>query len=432
MKYIIYARKSTESEDRQVLSIDSQVSELRTLAAKEGFVVEKVYTESRSAKAPGRPIFEEMLTFLESNRGEYSLLVWKLDRLARNALDGGKISWFMDRGLIKEIRTWEKTIRNISDDKFFMSLDFGIAKKYVDDLSVNVRRGLRAKLDRGEWPGVAPIGYKNDKASHTIIVDERARSFITRVFELYASTGKSTKEISDILYQEGFRTEKGYKYWKSKIHKILINPFYYGVMEKDGKYYLGNHEPIISKELFDRANAVITGNAHPHPKQHFFRFRGLLTCHVCGCMLTASKKKGHDYYYCTNGKGACEQHKRYLRSEPLDDMVAESLNDLRLDEELIEIAYLAKKEKTGTAEQHHQSAKERLEQELAAVKQKQSRLLDAFIGSHITEETYQEKLQALDREEAGIKSDIKNIGQKHQNGSATLEQVKEILLTDRC
>jgi site-specific DNA recombinase len=428
MKYIIYARKSTESEDRQVLSIDSQVAELRNLAVRDGFTVEKVYVESKSAKAPGRPIFEEMLSFLETEGGEYGLLVWKLDRLARNALDGGKISWFMDRGLIKEIRTWEKTIHNIADDKFFMSLDFGIAKKYVDDLSVNVRRGLRAKLEKGDWPGFAPIGYLNDKAKHTIIVNEPLRSFIVRVFDLYISSGKSTKEIADMMYKEGFRTEHGYKYGKSKIYKVLINPFYYGVMEKGGKYYPGNHEPIVSKELFDRAQEILTGRVHKRPSRHFFRFRGLLTCHICGCMLTASKKKGHDYYYCTNGKGNCEQHKKYLREKLLDELIAPVLDDLKLDEELIEIAYLAKKEKAEAENGCHETTRKQLEDRLASVKQRQSKLLDVLLASNVSEELYQEKLKIINKEEAEIETDLKNFDLKKRKGSVTLEQVKEILL----
>lgn len=428
MKYLIYARKSSESEDRQVLSIDSQVAELQKLATRDGFVIERVFTESMSAKAPGRPFFEEMLAFLETANGEYGLLVWKLDRLARNALDGGKISWFMDRGLIKEIRTWEKTIQNIADDKFFMSLDFGIAKKYVDDLSVNVKRGNRAKLEKGDWPSVAPIGYLNDKANKSIVVNEYMRSFIVRVFDMYISSGKSTKEIANLLYQEGFRTKRGCKYGKSKVYKILNNPFYYGVMEREGKYYPGNHEPIISKILFDKAQEILQGRVHKRPKRHFFRFRGLLECHICGCALTASKKKGYDYYYCTNGKGKCEQHKKYLRAELLDSIIAPIFDKLKIDEETIEIAYLAKKEKERPAREYQETKLKNLQNQLIAIKQKQSKLLDAFIASHITEAVYQERVRALNQEEVGIKTEIKNFDLKTRKGLATLEQVKEIFL----
>ncbi|HWQ60033.1 MAG TPA: recombinase family protein [Candidatus Fimivivens sp.] len=429
MKYIIYARKSSESEDRQVLSIDSQVSEMQELARRDGLTVERVFVESMSAKAPGRPVFDEMMAFMETSGTEYGVMTWKLDRLARNAMDGGKLSWFMDRGIIKEIRTWEKVIRNISDDKFFMSLDFGMAKKYVDDLSVNVRRGLRAKLERGEWPGIAPLGYLNDKATHGIFVNERLRPFIIRVYELYTQEGKNTKEIADILYGEGYRSDSGSKLWRSKIHKILINPFYHGVMVRDGKSYVGNHEPIVSKKMFDDAQSVLSGRINPRSKRLFFRFRGLLQCNVCGCALTATRKKGHDYYFCTNGRGHCEQHKEYIRVEELDELIAPILDQLTLDEELIEIAYLAKKENSLNEKSTVDTVRDNLLSALSVLKQKQEKLLDAFLSSMITEEAYQAKLQKLNQEEAGIKADLKNIGlDSPARDSATLEQVKDILL----
>lgn len=428
MKYLFYARKSSESEDRQALSIDSQRAEIEKLAARDGFTIQEYFNESMSAKAPGRPVFEEMLAFLEKNEGEYTVLAWKLDRLARNAYDGGKIIWFMDRGVIKEIRTWERTFHNTAEDKFIMSLEFGIAKKYVDNLSSDVIRGNRTKLERGGWPSVAPIGYLNDKATKGIVVNEYMRSFIVRVFDMYISSGKSTKEIANILYTEGFRTKRGCKYGKSKVYKILVNPFYYGVMERKGKYYPGSHEPIISKTLFDKAQEVLQGRVHKRPKRHFFRFRGLLECHICGCALTASKKKGHDYYYCTNGKGKCEQHKKYLRAELLDSIIAPIFDKLKIDEEMIEIAYLAKKEKEQPAREYQETKLKNLQNQLIAIKQKQSKLLDAFIASHITEAVYQERVQALNQEEVGIKTEIKNFDLKTTKGLVTLEQVKEIFL----
>ena len=426
MKYIIYCRKSSEAEDRQVLSIDSQETELLRLAERNNLTVSKTYKESMSAKAPGRPIFDKMLRDIEKSKGS-TLLVWKLDRLARNALDGGKISWFMDRGLVSEIITPEKTFHNLSDDKFMMSLDFGIAKKYVDDLSANVKRGNRAKLERGGWPGPAPFGYLNNKADKTIVLDKNAAKYIRRIFELYALGGSSLKDVMEIIYKDGLRTRNGGKVRRSHIHKIIKDPFYYGVMLKNGNYYPGNHEPIISKTLYDQANDVLSGKIHSKKQKHFFHLRGFLKCESCGCALTATKKKGYDYYYCTNGKGICEEHKTYIRSEKLDEMVSEILGGLRIDPELIEITYEAAKEKADTAQTYKKDSKESLLVRLKSLEEQQSKLLDSYLTGSVPESLYAAKMAELGEEVAHLKVQIGKTDSENE-GQVTLEQVKDIFL----
>ena len=428
MKYIIYCRKSSEAEDRQVLSIDSQEKELLMLAERDNLRISKVYKESMSAKAPGRPIFDLMLQLIEKGNG-YCLLVWKLDRLARNALDGGKVSWFMDRGLITEIRTPEKVFRNISDDKFMMSLDFGIAKKYIDDLSTNVKRGNRAKLEKGGWPGPAPFGYLNNKADKTIIIDEKNKHYIRRIFELYATGGHSLIDVSNILYAEGLRTKSGLKIRRGHIHRIILNPFYFGIMNKNEKYYPGNHESIITKELYDRANYALCGNAHPKKQKHFFHLRGFLRCNNCGCMLTASKKKGHDYYYCTNGKGGCNEHQKYMRSEFLDNLIAQIFDKLKFDKELVDIAYEAAKEKTQSNQGYLETVKENFRKQLENTKQRQSRLLDSYLAELVSEDIYKAKIMALNNEQMVIESEIRKLNHKGpEESGCTLELIKNVFL----
>ncbi|MBI3046423.1 MAG: recombinase family protein [Candidatus Harrisonbacteria bacterium] len=421
MNYIIYCRKSSEAEDRQVQSIDSQESELLCLAKKDSLNVIKIYKESMSAKAPGRPIFEEMLKFIEK-KNNCGLLVWKLDRLARNALDGGKVSWFMDRGLITEIKTPEKVFRNISDDKFMMSLDFGIAKKYVDDLSVNVKRGIRAKLEKGGWPGIAPFGYLNDKSNQTIIIDPKYSLVIKRIFELFATEKYTPKELADILYEDGYRPKSGQKISKSTIYFILRNPFYYGVMLKQGIYYRGNHEPLISKDLFDKANEILGGNNKSKKKKNCFPLRGFMNCDVCGCLLTATLQKGkYIYYYCTNGKGICNQRNKHLTSKDAENLISKLLQKLQFDEKLVELAFEADKEKYKVEYDRSEKMEEMRLKELNSVKDKKNRLLDTYISGIISKEVYESKMRELQNEVVSLET---KTNENDQKDVITFEQMR--------
>jgi site-specific DNA recombinase len=425
---LAYCRKSSESEDRQMLSIDAQVNEIQAKATREGVVIDNIYRESMSAKAPGRPVFKEMLDFIEHN-SPCTLYVWKLDRLARNAKDGGELSWLMDRGLIIEIRTYEKVIRNISDDKFFMSLDFGMAKKFVDDLSVNVKRGNLEKLRQGGWPSFAPVGYLNDKGNKTVYPDPERAHYVEQMFKLYATGTYSVKQIEHILYEQGLRTRAGHKVRHSVIHSVLSNHFYTGLMEWHGQFYPGKHQPIISQSLFEQTQFALTGRKHAKNEKHDFPHRGFMNCKKCGCLLTGTMKKGHVYYYCTNGKKNCEEHKKYLREEKIDDLIANVFSNLKVDDELIEMAYLANKEKTGKTSEYIQISIDAIQKQFNEVRQKQAKLLDSYLANLIPEDVYTVKIQALNNERITLEQQQDTIQKGQINDSCfTLERIKNTFL----
>ena len=427
MKYILYARKSSEQEDRQAMSIPAQINELSQMAEKLGFRIDKTYEEQMSAKKFGRPIFNEMLEYI-SKQKDCVVLAWKVDRLTRNIFDGAKIIELLENGNIKEIRTIDKVIMDNPIDKFMLSIDFGVGKKYSDDLSVNVKRGNRARLASGGWPSMAPLGYFNNKADKTIIIDPLRAPFICKMFELYVKGSHSINDIVKTLYEQGFRSRGGKRIYKNQVHRILINPFYSGIMVRDGKYYAGNHEPIISKQLFDDAQTALFGKTHSKKQKHFFPFRGFLRCKSCGCALTASTKKGHDYYYCTNGKGGCVEHKKYMRSEHLDMIIAKAFNNIWFSTKTIEAMYLASKEKLNLNEQYRTNALGNITKQLEFVAKKQSRLLDSHLADLITNEAYEAKTKELGNEETALKVQFKKTEKSFGNSISTLEPTKQIFL----
>lgn len=429
MKYILYARKSTEQEERQAMSIDSQISELTQMSEKFGFKIDRIFSESMSAKKSGRPVFNEMLKYIGREK-ECVVLAWKVDRLTRNISDGARIIDLLENGSIKEIRTIDKVILDNSSDKFMLIMDFGVGKKYSDDLSVNVKRGNRAKLQAGGWPHRAPFGYLNDKANKLLLVDRDNAKYIVRLFNLYAQGNKSFEQISDILYSEGMRSKFGNKIKASTLHRNISNHLYYGVMFDDGKFYKGNHEPIISKQLFDKAQSILNGKIDSRSGKHFFPYRGFMTCAECGCVLTADKKKGrYVYYYCTNGKGKCEQHKKYMASKKADKLFEEVFDLIQFDPELVEIVYLASKEKLATDKNANEDLEKTIDRRLKSAQEKRSKLMDIYLDNGLSKDDYEAKTNELKLEIIDLENQKLNISKIAQNEDSTFELTKEVFLS---
>ncbi|MBI3274131.1 MAG: recombinase family protein, partial [Candidatus Colwellbacteria bacterium] len=259
VRYCLYARKSTESEERQILSIDSQVKEMLQIAEREGLEVAEIRRESHSAKATGqRPVFNEIIN--DIRLGKFSgILTWAPDRLSRNAGDLGKLVDLMDEKLLIEIRTFGQRFSNSPNEKFLLMILGSQAKLENDNRGVNVRRGLRMRCEMGLRPGVAPTGYLNEKRTdrkcHAIIDPERA-PIIKKMFEKVANEKWSGRKLYHWLkFEINFKSRSNKNIALSNIYIILQNPFYYGVFEypeKSGNWYTGKHEPIITKEIFDK------------------------------------------------------------------------------------------------------------------------------------------------------------------------------------
>lgn len=317
MKYCLYARKSTESEERQILSIDSQVKEMLQIAERDGVEVVDIRRESHSAKDSGqRPVFKELLE--DIRRGRFNgILTWAPDRLSRNAGDLGSLVDLMDQKLLLEIRTYGQHFKNSPNEKFLLMILCSQAKLENDNKGINVKRGLRTRCEMGLRPGVAPTGYLNEKRSdrkcHAIIDPERA-PVIKKMFERVAYEKWSGKKIYMWLrFDLNFRTANGKKHLSlGNIFRILYNPYYYGIFEypkESGNWYQGKHEPIITKELFDQAHAQLKSNTLRTDQE--FAFTKLMVCGLCesgisACEKWKNQKNGnvhrYVYYGCTKAK----------------------------------------------------------------------------------------------------------------------------------
>ncbi|MBU4311323.1 MAG: recombinase family protein [Candidatus Omnitrophica bacterium] len=314
MKYFIYARKSTDDEDRQILSIEAQLVELREYAKRESLDVAKEFIEAKTAKKPGRLIFNDMLSRIQRHEVD-GILAWHPDRLARNSVDGGKIIYLIDQDVIKDLRFPTYRFDNNAQGKFMLSIVFGQSKYYVDALSENIKRGIRLKLSKGIWPQWAPIGYINDRTTRSIVKDKGKAPFIKRIFELYAAGRYSLMEIRDKINSLGMRGRKEKSLSPNQIQTILKNPLYYGVFRYNEEVYEGTREPIITKKLFEKCQEVMKRRSKPKKAKNNFVFRAFMRCGECGRMITAELQKGHTYYRCTKRLASCSQ--KYIREEEL-------------------------------------------------------------------------------------------------------------------
>ncbi|MDR3643255.1 MAG: recombinase family protein [Candidatus Doudnabacteria bacterium] len=424
---ILYCRKSSEAQDRQVASIDSQKDNLLELAKRNNLNISKTFTESMSAKQPGRPQFEKMIKLVEAKPGSV-ILVWKLDRLARNPVDEGKIKWLLQKRIISQIITPER-IYLPDDNALISAVEFGMANQYIRDLSTNVKRGNKTKLEKGELPGAAPIGYLDNLATKKKEIDPIKSVFIKQAFELYATGGYSLKDVNNITYQNGFRTKGGLKPSKAQFHHILQNPFYYGAIRRNGQLYQGIHQPIISKVLFDTVQDVLSGKSRSKKQKHFFPARGFMFCHSCGCLLTASTKKGHAYYYCTNGKGNCLEHKKYLRDKAIDGLIANTFQELKFDEHDIEIAYRAAREKTIAQAGNLNGQKDELAKKLKSTQEQLANLIKVISTDPSMTNALKPQILNLEAEAKNIQGQISNHKpQTLDEALATLEQTKKTFL----
>ena len=342
-KYFIYARKSSESEDRQVASIASQIDELKAIAKRDGLKIVEMLTEEKSAKAPGRPTFTRMIERIHAGEAQ-GIVCWKLDRLARNPVDGGTISWMLQQGVIQHIQTYQRSYLP-TDNVLMMSVEFGSANQFILDLSLNTKRGIRRKISEGWIPHKPPIGYLNNTYNEPnklpIYKDPERFELVKKMWSILLEKGYSIGQMKKVADDLGLRTPRGKQFHKSKIHAVLTNPFYYGMMRWSGELHPGQHEPMITKTEFERAQKIISGRYKSSPNYKTFAFTGLMRCGECGAGITAesktkTQKNGnvhhYTYYRCSKAVTPhCTQ--KTLREERLEDQILDTVKNITIPEE---------------------------------------------------------------------------------------------------
>jgi len=352
LKYCLYARKSTESDERQALSIDSQVKEMLQIAERENLEIIDIRRESKSAKDSGnRPVFREIIKNITEEKFN-SIITWAPDRLSRNAGDLGSLVDLMDEKKLMSIRTFGQTFSNSPNEKFLLMILCSQAKLENDNRGINVKRGLRARCEIGLWPTCPPTGYfKEKRVDHKgqCLTDPDRAPVIRQMFEKVAYEKWSGRKVYNWLrFDLNFRTALGKKHLSlGNIYRLLENTFYYGPFEYprgSGTWYQGKHEAIISKELFDQVQAQMKNSQLVRKENIEFAFTKIMKCGLCGSGISATEKfkklkKGgynrHVYYGCTKAKDKnCKSG--YISEEELIKQLQKKIDELDFKKILIQ------------------------------------------------------------------------------------------------
>ena len=442
LKYIMYCRKSTDTEDRQITSIQDQISELRKVAFSRGIEIVQVFQESKSAKKPGRSIFNEMLSLLHKGKAD-GILCWRINRLARNPVDGGQIQWMLQQNVLKSILTPNREYLP-TDNVLMMSVELGMANQFIIDLSKDVKRGMNAKAERGWRPSKAPLGYINigDKSKHeknVIVKDKKEAMLLRRLFDLVLAKHLTIDELQIEAKAMGLKGKHKKDLQTSTIYRVVTNPFYYGRYEwplKSGNWHNGNHEPIITFSEYQQIQDILSKRSKPKkdkiedvkiedntPSLPVI-YQGLMTCKSCGGAITASKvkktqkngnKHQYIYYHCSKRKDkSCNQKSYPVNQEALEPQVLKFLEEITIVPAVYEWAMNQSRARKNNDQELKEKVLQTHKQNLERSKNKIQNLIDMLADNDITREEYLERRKKCE-DEANIANEaILNIEGKEK------------------
>ena len=403
MRYLIYARKSSESEDKQAQSIDDQLKELRALASGRNLEIVGEYTESHSAKDPGgRPVFAQVVARIQTGEAD-ALLCWHVNRLFRNPVDFGTISWLLQTGTLQEIHTPHQTYRT-GDNVLLLSVENGMANQYVIDLKKAVVRGLNSKVEKGWFPHKAPQGYLNREG--TIQKDPQTFALVRKMWDMALSGGYTVPRIYAEVCAWGYTTRQGKRTGgtplsRASLYNILTNIFYAGYFVRAGETHRGAHEPMVTLEEFFQVQKRLKGQSRRYRK-HDFAFSGLIRCGRCGCAVVGEYKRKaladgtsrwYTYYSCSNAKKTCRR--RVISEGAVEAQIAHLLDAVSLPQDFVEFgrrAIARWRAEEGAVREEIQAQQA---QAVGEAERKVDRLLDMKVSGLLSDAEYLQQKKRL-------------------------------------
>lgn len=406
LKYIRYSRKSSETKEKQIASINDQNAECDEHAAKYGLHIVARMEEEKSAFKPNkREKFTAMIEAIKSGKAN-AILTWKPDRICRNPLEGGEVLQLLQDGILKEIRTPLGDIYTPDSDHLILQIHFGMANQYSRLLSQNVKRGLNRKAkDRHEYPRRACLGYEGfgERGQRDIRPHPVEAPLILKAFKLAATGVYSLGHIVEELHEEGFRTKTGKKISKSYLYTILTCPTYYGWFYQNGELFEGKYEAIISKGLFDLVQEKLKDRSKPKNMTWVRAYTKLFRCGKCGCAITTTIKrkfvksineyKTYSYHHCTKRRGTCDEPQ--LSDVEMTNLVLELVDSISIDEEVWRLGIELVREKHASEVNRNKHSLQYTNQQNESIRDQINRLVEMRTNEELTKEEFLEQKERL-------------------------------------
>jgi site-specific DNA recombinase len=412
-KYFLYARKSTEDDDRQVMSIEAQLFELREYARKENLEILEEFQESKSAKTPGREIFGKLMEKVERGDG-VGILAWHPDRLARNSMDGGRVVYAVDQKKIVSLRFPTFWFEPTPQGLFMLQVAFGQSKYYSDNLAENIKRGIRQKLRRGEWLNLAPFGYVNDPLKRNIAPHPTEARIVQLAFEEYAKGTHTLVSLGAFLAELGVVSRNGTPLAKASIKRLITNRAYLGFVKHGKEWFDGNFEPLISPALFEAVQKVLLARERPRKRKvkHDFPFTGLFRCGECNSMISAqwtTNRHGtkYRYYRCSKKRGRCSQS--YIQEKTLAKQLRARLQTVSLCDRYTDwmLAKVKEWEREEVSASHSET--QNLSATIKASEARLEKLVSMYLDGDVSKEIYLKKKDESMRAALALREKLKDL-----------------------
>jgi site-specific DNA recombinase len=411
MKAVIYARVSSREQEETGYSLSAQEKLLREYAERLGLEVIKVFSVAESASgAKQRQVFGEMMLYLEK-KGVNNLLCEKVDRLTRNLKEAVIANDWIEKEQSRKIHFVKQSLVihrfAKSDEKFRWDIEIVLAKKFISNLSEEVKKGQKEKISQGWIPMRAKLGYKTvgDRGKKIHVLDQIKAPFMREMFELYSSGQYSLRELCRVMYKKGLRTHQNNTLVKSRMAEMLADPFYYGTIQWNDELKPGSHEALISKPLFDQVQHVLGKGSSPKYSKHAHTFKGLIKCAECGGTITWEEKKKIVYGHCNFYK-PCTSRPWYKEKE-VTSKIASAFGQLVIkSKRLANLLRDMLKDKQDEDAQLRSSKLSTLQGRVEYLNRKLDTLYNDRLDGRIPSEVYDRRAREIEEEKKDLQGEI--------------------------